>query len=112
MYVVSTVSREKVSGFFFNNDHHQTRYHMYLQAQSKPFFSGAASSSMAELASSSPVLGMQWAGPGSTEAALSLLAAAGVSVPSSPVTPQPQQQQTIAGGGQSRVRPVELSGLR
>lgn len=58
------------------------------QAQSKPFFSGAQPS-MAELASSSPVLGMQWAGPGSTEAAVSLLAAAGVSVPASPLTPPP-----------------------
>lgn len=42
---------------------------------------------MVELASSFPVLGMQWAGPGSAEAAVSLLAAAGVSVPPSPQTP-------------------------
>ncbi|CAM9324867.1 unnamed protein product [Ectocarpus fasciculatus] len=57
-------------------------------AQSKPFFSGAPSS-MAEMASSFPVLGMQWAGPGSAEAAVSLLAAAGVSIPPSPATPPP-----------------------
>ncbi|CAM9679754.1 unnamed protein product [Ectocarpus sp. 12 AP-2014] len=57
-------------------------------AQSKTFFSGAPSS-MAELASSFPVLGMQWAGPGSVEAAVSLLAAAGVSIPPSPATPPP-----------------------
>lgn len=63
---------------------------------------------MAELASSSPVLGMQWAGPGSTEAAVSLLAAAGVSVPPSPVTPLPQKQPPTAGGrkkgGKGKVR--------
>lgn len=59
-----------------------------MQAQSKPFFADAPLS-MAELASSSPVLGMQWAGPGSTEAAVSLLATAGVSVPASPMTPLP-----------------------
>lgn len=35
---------------------------------------------MATLASSSPVLGMQWAGPGSSDAAVSLLVAAGVAV--------------------------------
>eukprot|EP00752_Nemacystus_decipiens_P013079 g11568.t1 len=57
-------------------------------AQSKPFFADAPSI-MAELASSSPVLGMQWAGSGSTEAAVSLLAAAGISVPASPLTPLP-----------------------
>lgn len=67
------------------------------QAQSKPFFSGAPPS-MTELASSSPVLGMQWAGPGSTEAAVSLLAAAGVSVPVSPMTP-PQPQPSGPGTG-------------
>ncbi|CAN0291665.1 unnamed protein product [Scytosiphon promiscuus] len=55
-------------------------------AQSKSFFSGAPFS-MTELASSGPVLGMQWAGPGSGDAAVYLLAAAGVSVPPSPQTP-------------------------
>lgn len=44
---------------------------------------------MAEMASSFPVLGMQWAGPGSAEAAVSLLAAAGVSIPPSPAMPPP-----------------------
>ncbi|CAM9461826.1 unnamed protein product [Hapterophycus canaliculatus] len=77
-------------------------------AQSKSFFSGAPSS-MAEVASSGPVLGMQWAGPGSAEDAVSLLAAAGVSVPPSPQTPDTRlgktsktkkgKRTTAAGGG-------------
>lgn len=48
-----------------------------MQAQSKPFFKGA-SATMASIASSSPVLGMQWAGPGSADAAIALIEASGI----------------------------------
>lgn len=64
------------------------------QAQSKPFFSGA-STSMINAASSSAILGMQWAGPACAEAVVSLLVAAGVIV-----KPQPQpspQPSPVAG---------------
>ncbi|CAM9745893.1 unnamed protein product [Ascophyllum nodosum] len=47
------------------------------KAQSKSFFEGA-SADMIALASSAPVLGMQWAGSGGRETAMSLLLAAGV----------------------------------
>lgn len=54
---------------------------MTLQAQSKPFFEGSPKE-MSTLASSAPILGLQWAGPGSTDAALALLVAAGAATAS------------------------------
>lgn len=54
---------------------------MILQAQSKSFFEGAPKD-MPALASSAPVLGLQWAGPRSTDAALALLVAAGAATAS------------------------------
>ena len=54
----------------------RTRTREHAQAQSKAFFAGAPDALIA-LASSTAVLGMQWAGQGSKAAALDLLVASG-----------------------------------
>lgn len=66
-----------------------------MQAQSKPFFAGAPDALIA-LASSSPVLGMQWAGQGSKEAAFDLLVASGVAAAAATAAPTPPSNTAAA----------------